>query len=242
MAFISIKITGNGTAQTAVTNDATLEAVVNSLVAYNSTGGALSFSILINDSIVFTESVAANSTFRIPDKVNLGSTAVLKVNAPTGVSVTVSYLQQAIDVAGALSAAQLLAQAASDDADRAEAALGTTASPIITGGITIDGSLKETKVAMAANDVNLALGNVFTKTISGATTLTVSNIPTTGNVGYMILELTNAGSAAITWFSGVKWAGGAAPTLTASGKDIISMYTHDGGTVWNVSSIQKDVK
>ena len=109
----------------------------------------------------------------------------------------------------------------------------------MTGAIT---SLKETKVAMGANDINLASGNLFTKTISGATTLTVSNVPTTGNVGYMILELTNAGSAAITWFSGVKWAGGTAPTLTASGKDIISMYTHDGGAVWNVSSIQKDVK
>ena len=109
----------------------------------------------------------------------------------------------------------------------------------MTGAIT---SLRETKVAMAANDINLATGNLFTKTISGATTLTVSNVPASGTVGYMILELTNAGSAAITWFSGVKWAGGTAPTLTASGKDIISMYTHDGGTTWNVSSIQKDVK
>ena len=95
---------------------------------------------------------------------------------------------------------------------------------------------------MAANNIDLSLGNLFTKTISGATTLTVSNVPTSGTVGYIILELTNAGSAIITWFSGVKWAGGTVPTLTASGKDIISMYTHDGGTTWNVNSIQKDVK
>ena len=242
MGFLVNKITGNGTTQTAITNDATLEAVVNSLVAYNTTGGALTFSVLIDGSVIFTERVSANSSYRIPDKINLSAAKVLSVNAATGVNVTISYLQQAIDVAGALSTAQLLAQAASDDADRAEAALGTTTSPVVTGGITIGGSLKETSVAMASNNIDLATGNLFTKTISGATTLTVSNIPTSGTVGYFILQLTNGGSATVTWFSGIKWAGGTVPTLTASGKDILSFYTHDGGTTWNVISIQKDAK
>ena len=156
MGFLVNKITGNGTAQVAVTNDATLEAVVNSLVAYNTTAGALDFSILIADSIVFTESVDANGTFRIPDKINLGANGVLKVNADTGVDVTVSYLQQAIDVAGALSAAQQAALDATTNGaaqvtlaedqvtlavaakDLAEAALGTTSSPVITGTMTAD--------------------------------------------------------------------------------------------------------
>ena len=52
MGFLVNKITGNGTPQTVVTNDATLEAVVNSLVAFNTTGGALSFSLLVNDSVI----------------------------------------------------------------------------------------------------------------------------------------------------------------------------------------------
>lgn len=68
-------------------------------------------------------------------------------------------------------------------------------------------ALKEIKTAMGANNIDLSLGNLFTKTISGATTLTVSNIPPTGTVAYMILELTNGGSATVTWFSGVKWGG-----------------------------------
>lgn len=109
----------------------------------------------------------------------------------------------------------------------------------MTGAVT---ALKETSVAMPANDINLANGNLFTKTISGATTLTVSNAPTSGTVGYFILQLTNGGSAMVTWFSGVKWPGGTAPTLTAAGKDILSFYTHDGGTTWNVIGINKDVK
>ena len=78
MGFLVNKITGNGTAQTAITNGATLEAVVNSLVAFNTMGGALSFSLLVNDSVIFTERVAANSTFRIPDKINLGAASTLK--------------------------------------------------------------------------------------------------------------------------------------------------------------------
>ena len=109
----------------------------------------------------------------------------------------------------------------------------------MTGAIT---AIRETKVAMGANDINLAQGNLFTKTISGVTALTISNALAAGNVNSFVLELTNAGSAVITWFSGVKWAGGIAPTLTTSGKDILGFYSHDGGTTWNILGINKDVK
>ena len=109
----------------------------------------------------------------------------------------------------------------------------------MTGAIT---AIRETKVAMAANNIDLATGNLFTKTISGVTTLTISNALADGNVNSFVLELTNGGSAVITWFSGVKWAGGIAPTLTASGKDILGFYSHDGGTTWNILGVNKDVK
>lgn len=111
----------------------------------------------------------------------------------------------------------------------------TLTTPLITG-------TREVLVAMPANAIDLATGNLFTKTISGATTLTVSNVPTTGTAASFILELTNAGSAAITWFSGVKWAGGTAPTLTASGVDVLGFYTHNGGTTWRGFLLSKDSK
>lgn len=114
-----------------------------------------------------------------------------------------------------------------------------TAGGTMTGAIT---ALRETKVAMGANDIDLSLGNLFTKNISGATTLTVSNILTTGNANSFILELTNGGSSAITYPSGSKFAGGTAPTLTASGKDILGCYSHDGGTTLNWIVLGKDVK
>jgi hypothetical protein len=95
---------------------------------------------------------------------------------------------------------------------------------------------------MGANDIDLSAGNYFTKTISGATTLTVSNVPTTGTAQSFILDLTNGGSAAITYFANVKFAGGTAPTLTAAGRDVLGFFTHDAGTTWTALVLGLDVK
>ena len=97
---------------------------------------------------------------------------------------------------------------------------------------TITGT-KETKVAVAASDIDLSAGNYFTKTISGATTFTVSNTASSGSVSAFILDLTNGGSAAVTFFSGVTWTAGTPPTLTAAGRDVLGFFTHDGGTTWS---------
>jgi len=93
-------------------------------------------------------------------------------------------------------------------------------------------AVQETKVAMGANDIDLSAGNYFTKTISGATTLTVSNVASSGSVSAFVLELTNGGSAAVTFFSGVTWAAATPPTLTAAGVDTLAFFTTDGGTTW----------
>lgn len=119
MAFNSIKIIGNGTAQQAINNSSTLEAVVNSLVAYNTTGGTLTFNLLINGVTFVTESINANSSFRIPDKLNVPANSILTVNAPTGISVSVSYFQQAIDPAATLTVVQQLAADAAASATSA---------------------------------------------------------------------------------------------------------------------------
>ena len=93
-------------------------------------------------------------------------------------------------------------------------------------------ALKETKVAMGANNIDLSAGNYFTYTLSGAQTLTVSNVASSGSVSAFVLEVTNGGSAALTFFSGVTWAAATAPTLTAAGVDTLAFFTSDGGTTW----------
>ena len=301
MGFLVNKITGDGTAQTAITNDATLEAVVNSLVAYNTTGGALNFTVSINGSIIFSESVNANGTFRLPDKINLGAVSTLEVNAPIGLNVTVSYLQQAIDVAGALSTVQLLARQANDDADRAANIVGqlpvgtiydlstsintawsskkiadeldtkqdtltfdtvptkgstnlvessgvfdalATKLPLsggtMTGAIT---AIRETQVSLGVSSaIDLSLGNVFTKSVNSDTTFSVLNFLSSGTSNSFILELVNAGAFTITWFSGIKWADGIAPILTASGVDVLGFYSYDGGVTWKGLVLGNDMK
>ncbi|WP_310609242.1 hypothetical protein [Limnohabitans sp.] len=111
----------------------------------------------------------------------------------------------------------------------------------LTGGA-LTGALREAKVAMAGNNIDINLGNCFTKTISGATTLTVSNVPAAGTLACFILDLTNGGSATITWWSRVKWASGTAPMLTVAGRDVLGFFTHDGGITWTGLVLQKDVK
>ena len=126
-----------------------------------------------------------------------------------------------------------LASAVTDETGSGALVFGTT--PTLTG-------LREKSVAVAASDINLASGNYFTKTISGTTTFTVSNVASSGDVAAFILVLTNGGSATVTYFSGVTFAGGTAPTLTASGVDILGFFTINGGTTWRGLVLALDIK
>ena len=118
--------------------------------------------------------------------------------------------------------------------------VGTTDDQILTNK-TITG-LKEVRVNLAANDIDVNAGNYFTKTISTTTTFTVSNVPAAGTTTTFILDLTNGGSSVVTWWSGVKWQGGTAPTLTSSGRDILGFFTHDAGVTWGALLLAKDIK
>ena len=81
-------------------------------------------------------------------------------------------------------------------------------------------------------DINLTLGNFISATVAGTTTWTFSNPIAGSAVTGFILELTNGGSAALTWPASVKWPGGTAPTLTAAGIDVLTFFTDDGGTTY----------
>ena len=95
---------------------------------------------------------------------------------------------------------------------------------------------------ITANDIDLSSGDYFTQTISSATTFTVSNVNSSGIASAFILDLTNGGSDTITWWSGLTWVAGTAPTLTASGRDALGFFTHDGGTTWTGLVLGLDIK
>jgi hypothetical protein len=110
------------------------------------------------------------------------------------------------------------------------------------GGFDLATGLREARVAVAASNIDLLLGNYFTKSVGVSMTFTVSNVPPSGTAVSFILDFTNGGAGTITWWPGVKWTYGAAPVLTASGRDVLGFFTHDGGTTWTGLVLGKDVK
>jgi hypothetical protein len=82
-------------------------------------------------------------------------------------------------------------------------------------------------------DIDLEDGNVVTATVTAsANTFTFSNPSTSGVSCSFTLILTNGGSQTVNWPGAVDWAGGAAPTLTTSGVDVLAFTTVDAGTTW----------
>lgn len=116
----------------------------------------------------------------------------------------------------------------------------------ISGVKTFGASVLENRVALGSVSstatLNLALGNIYTATLTANTTFSVSNTPTSGSTICVLLDLTNGGAFTITWWTNMKWASGTAPTLTASGRDMLSFITHDGGTTWTGLVLGKDIK
>jgi hypothetical protein len=112
-------------------------------------------------------------------------------------------------------------------------------------GKTITG-LIETNSALGTGSgtqtFNLSNGNYFTLTVNGTTTLAVSNTPSSGSVGAFVVQLTNGGSQTVNYFSGITWAAGTAPVLTASGTDVLAFFTTDGGTTWRGLVLALDIK
>ena len=113
------------------------------------------------------------------------------------------------------------------------AASSTITTPTITGLIEVKTA---PTISSGTLTLNCSLGNVFAVSLNAAiTTLTISNIPTTGNAFGITLAFTMDGTArAVTWGAAVKWSGGTAPTLTSTNAkvDIFVLTTWDGGTTW----------
>jgi len=83
-----------------------------------------------------------------------------------------------------------------------------------------------------ATTIDYSLGQVVTATVTGTVTWTITNPPASGKAGSLTLILTNGGTATQTWPSGTKWSYNTAPVLIASGVDVLSFFTTDGGTTW----------
>ena len=102
-------------------------------------------------------------------------------------------------------------------------------------GELIADSYNETYVSLSgtAPSIDCESGNLFSLSTSGNTTFTFSNPPSSGTGYGLTLKLTAGGTHTITYPASVDWAGGSAPDAPASGEtDVLTFFTHDGGTNW----------
>lgn len=113
--------------------------------------------------------------------------------------------------------------------------VGVNVTPTTNTRFDLSGTYAQNIVAVAALNIDCSAGNYFTKTINGNSTFTVSNIPASRAYAFT-LELTHT-SGTITWFSGVEWPNGTAPTLTTGKTHLFMFVTDDGGSRWRASSL-----
>lgn len=107
----------------------------------------------------------------------------------------------------------------------------TLTAPESTGAIYDNGSVRSNIVDVASGtNFDLSLGNYFIRTVNGNVTFTVSNVPASRAYAFTV-KITHT-SGTITWFSGVVWPGGVAPTLTTGRVHLFTFVTDNGGTTW----------
>jgi hypothetical protein len=109
------------------------------------------------------------------------------------------------------------------------------------GTLIMEGNTGITATAGATTTLALGSDNYFAATASGTGTVTwaLSGVAASGLCQSFVLEYTNGGTVTNSWFSGIKWPAGTAPTLTSSGVDLLGFITDDGGTNWRGVLLQR---
>ena len=87
---------------------------------------------------------------------------------------------------------------------------------------------------------NYANGDMQQLTLTGSTTIAFSNMPS-GAVSGFIIDAVNWGAYTITHPTGMLFAGGTAPTYTASGTDRL-LVTRDKDGVYTLTVVAQDIK
>lgn len=96
-------------------------------------------------------------------------------------------------------------------------------------------------VAASTGVMDLAIAQMFTETSTANATWSFTNVPASRGLT-VVLHLTNGGAFTLVWPTSVKWPGGTAPTLTASGTDVLVFVTHDGGATWRGNVFGRNVR
>ena len=135
------------------------------------------------------------------------------------------------DLGGGISATDSVARASGN------AALAYADTKLPASGGTLDGQLTQNIVALGlyGSGLNCALGNYFTATISGDSTVVISGVPS--SVAYSLVYEVRHDTGTITWPTEVEWPSDTAPTLTTGKTHVFIFITDDGGSRWRAASL-----
>ena len=203
-------------------------AVVGAAVTINSTG------IDIASGIVTATSFSGNAT---------SATSATSASGLTGTPniVVGSVTAASGSVSGNFSVAGTLTYEDVTNIDSVGLITARNGIDVLAGISTFQGVDNEKRVtekinAVSGTAIDCAEGNYYTKTVTGATAFTFTNVPT--SVAYFLtIEVTCNGSNAVTWPASVKWPADTAPTITDGKTTLFMFVTDDGGTRWRGSSL-----
>lgn len=117
-----------------------------------------------------------------------------------------------------------------------------TATCLQLSGGTLTGAVAEALQDVTGETVALDLktANNFTHAVAADTTFTVTaHAGSSFQLGTLVL--TNGGTSAVTWPDSFKWADGVPPSLMASGVDVITFFTIDGGETYYAAQVMTGV-
>ena len=170
------------------------------------------------------------SVLKIRNDANDGWITIGKITATTDLySVVTDTISEATSAAGVTADGVLL----KDGGVTVSAAINV-ADQLINRPVLQDYAIEGSAIGNtgATRTFDLAVANFFSATLDQNSTFTFSNPSASGDFCGFVLELTNGGAFTITYPASVDWVGGTAPTLTASGKDLLVFVTRDAGTTY----------
>lgn len=103
----------------------------------------------------------------------------------------------------------------------------------ISGGVLENYREKLVALSGTSTAINLSLGNVFTHSLTGNTTYTISNA--VSGQAHSFTLIINMGSTVrtLTFPASVKWQGGEIPDMSTANKTyVLTFMTINGGTTW----------
>ena len=197
----------------------------------NDLTGSPTFTSLNATTGTFSGNVSIGGTLTYEDVTNIDSVGI--VTARQGIKVTTG----GVDVtAGGVSVTAGGIDVTAGGINVTAGGINVAGIVTASNGVEVTGNYTENITAVSGTAVDCSTASYFTKTITGATTFTFTNVPT--GVAYAFtFEVTLNGSNAITWPASVKWPADTAPTITDGKTQVFIFLTDDGGTRWRGSSL-----